>query len=239
MMPLERYDKIPPLHYTNKGKSARSYKNPRKNRLKHKNTPIQLYTNHSPFDTTYSVIRSRVLQKRNLNLYTSQENERIKKKIKEYDASFRVKREGSKSEEIEYKRLALQFDSLKAKINSLLLKDDMVISIKPFEYYKAVIKQRECKQYKVYSRTQPTPMKIHAEIVNGTGQILLSQEILRPTTTNCDKAIQLIRKRATGIYMSIREEERSFINENIYITIEAYSALTLYFQCAFGIGNIA
>jgi len=119
-----------------------------------------------------------------------------------------------------------------------MAKEGPVDDIKPFENVKISLGPGGRRHFKIFSRMMPVPLRVRseAEKLGGSGRMLFSQGVLRPNMENCDKFIQLGAKDVFSTYCANRENEKIFIEENTYITVEADRELNISFQCIFGKG---
>lgn len=168
------------------------------------------------------------------NLSLCKESARIRRSMKEYEAFAKSQRKTIPELDVSCVDLKSQLRKLSGKITSLMRREIVIRDLLPCESYDVEMKAGSRKQYRIEARMKPIPLRMRIEVGSGLGgaQIFLSQGILRPTLSNCDKAIILSLKEINTTYANHRE--KIFTHENIYMTIEATKDISFTFQCVFG-----
>lgn len=181
-------------------------------------TSIDFQTQHVPrpfsvgFNGTFCSLRKELgANKCKLNMLlwgtphlykkTEEESEKIKEKLASYD--YIIKQQYTfcfnviyrkVDQEIDFKSVSHQdllkkFNNIAFQINLLLAQNKKILALAPgIEENVSLNAGTKC-NYKIPSKKQNVPLKLHIEIENGIGFgcIILSQRLSRPTIDNCDK----------------------------------------------------
>jgi len=146
------------------------------------------------------------------------------------------KSENNQGIAISSKQLTEKFEYFTSQINSLLADETPIKDIKPDREIPIELLAGRKSLFKLSVRRHPIPLKIRIAIQKGIsgGHILFSNRLPRPTISNCDKCIVLKSKEVFGTYVGTKSQENLFMDDYVFITIEAEKDLTCSFQCVFG-----
>jgi len=187
--------------------------------------------------SSYCPTYKRMHNDKYLSPYTSKENERIKRKMEEYVKVSRNTKERKVVSGITYKELKERFDFFAMRIDSMLANEVTIENIHIHENYRMRIGTGMKRQFKLWSKLKTIPLRIKITMEKGIGKLMFSQENSRPTLDNYDKLVPLLGKDLIESYTPNKEAENRFVEDNIYITIEADKEIFLIFQCVFGNGK--
>jgi len=136
---------------------------------------------------------------------------------------------------MELKQKFLQFNS---KINLLLSAETPIRDIKPHREIPIELFAGQKALFKLHVKKQQIPLQIRIIIQKGIncGNVLLSNKFPRPTIANCDKFIPMKLREVYGTYIGTKSKENLFMDDYVFITIDAEKELTCLFKCAFGRG---
>ena len=165
--------------------------------------------------------------------------EKLKESIRKYENEKYNKIQKYIEQSPSYLSLKPRFERIATQITQLMAKDIIIKTIEEFEICEVIMKAGTRLQYRIESKKRYDPLRIRISVIEGVkgGMLFISQTILRPTSINCDKIVELNSHEIVLIYHSGRECDMLFIHENIYITIEAQNDIELTFQCVFGKSN--
>lgn len=193
---------------------------------------------HNPRpQTSYCARYKKTLDGRHMSLYTSKENEKIKRKMEEYVRVSRNCKEKSAAAGVTYDQLKQRFDYFAMKIDSMLAREVSIESIRIHENYRVHIGTNTKKQFKLWAKMKSIPLRMKVTMERGVGKLMFSQENSRPSLENYDKLVPLLGKDLIESYVPNKEIENRFVEDNVYMTIEADKETALTFQCVFGNGK--
>lgn len=132
-----------------------------------------------------------------------------------------------------------QFLNLAERINSVLAYEKHILDISPNSDERLSLQTGMKCHYRINSRSQATPMKIHIEMKNGIGFaiLFLSCKNQRPGPENNDKKVVLNSSDSLISFKGSSEKERYFSDRYLYFTFIAEREVLLRFTCVFGKGN--
>jgi len=188
--------------------------------------------------TRVNSITHTIIRENSNNLSLNKESARIRQSMEAYEVFSKNKRKTVPDVNFSCVDIKSQLKKLSNKITCLMRREIIIKDIYAGDLYDIKMKAGSCKQYCIPAKMKPTPLRMRIEVETGIGgaRILLSQGVLRPSISNCDKVIMLSLKEVNAVYSTNRE--KLFTHENVYMTIETTKNTLFSFQCGFGRGTL-
>ena len=131
-----------------------------------------------------------------------------------------------------------RFRTFNAKINCILSNEAALVSLEPLVKDKLTISSGLNYYYQLPAKLNELPLRFHAKVAagRGMGELYLSQRIPRPNRNNCDKLVPLDRRDVYSSFYGAQENDKYFVSDYIFITIQADCELSVTFEYGFGKG---
>jgi len=172
-----------------------------------------------------------------IGLKTQGENQILKEKLTFFYTLSNKHQERNVVFSVTHQDMANKFEDFKSKINSLLSISLEIKDLTQNQPERDSLKAGLQKTYRIHAKGKQNPLKLHFEIINGTPNghhLYISEHYQRPNKNNNDKDFLIKTNSSYFVYNSEVSNEKIFLSEYVYMTLEVTRDITFDIDHTFG-----